>query len=77
MPSTKIHILQAKLDTDTISELYSLIDSHTSKPLHLQLSADPSDADVIITTIRMRKRFERHLAWKIAVITSHLPLIIC
>jgi hypothetical protein len=73
---TRIHILQAKLDTDTISDLYSLIESNTAKgPLHFELSADPSDADVIVTTVRMRKRFERHLDWKIAVMTSRLPYI--
>jgi DNA polymerase mu len=70
--STKIHILQAKLDADTITELYSLIDSSTTPDesgavVHLELSADSSDADVIVTNIRMRKRFERHLDWNIAV----------
>ena len=73
--STKIHILQAKLDADTITELYSLIDSSSQLPtpdesgpiVHLELSANPSDADVIVTNIRMRKRFERHLDWDIAV----------
>lgn len=64
-PSIKIHILQAKLDVDTITKLYSLIDN--AGPLPLELSADPSAADVIVTNIRMRKRFERHLHWNIAV----------
>lgn len=32
----------------------------------MELSADPSAADVIVTNIRMRKRFERHLHWNIA-----------
>jgi DNA polymerase mu len=63
---TKIHILQAKIDTNTITELYSLIDSRRTPP-YLVLSPDPSDADIIVTNIRMRKRFTRHMDWNIAV----------
>lgn len=71
--TTKVHILQPKIDPETFAELYSLVDPVTqhitsnSNPLHFEFSPDPSDADVIVTNIRMRKRFERHLDWNIAV----------
>ncbi|KAF8070730.1 DNA polymerase mu [Lyophyllum atratum] len=65
----KVYILQAKLDAATIAELYALIDSQQHAPhggLHLELCGDPSDADVIVTNVRMKKRLERHLDWNIA-----------
>lgn len=76
----KVYIVQEKLDTDAISELYTLIDSQqamvdsnnagdTTSParLKLELCTDVNQADVIITAVRMRKRLERHLDWRTAV----------
>lgn len=67
--SIRVHILQAKLDAPAIAELYALIDSQQRFPvdgLQLELCGNASDADVIISNVRMRKRLERHLDWNIA-----------
>ncbi|KAF6763040.1 DNA polymerase mu [Ephemerocybe angulata] len=66
-----IYIVQAKLDSSTINELYRLVDEHAPKSgsessLQLELCSDVKDAQVIITAIRMRRRFERHVDWDIA-----------
>lgn len=66
----KVYVVQAKLDENEISEIYNLIESHASREgdgLKLQLSTEPDKADVIITNVRMPKRLERHLDWRIAV----------
>ncbi|RDB25356.1 DNA-directed DNA/RNA polymerase mu [Hypsizygus marmoreus] len=62
----RVHVLQAKIDSGTIDELYALIDSETGRFLQLELCADPSDADIVITNVRMRKRLERHMDWTLA-----------
>ncbi|GLB37723.1 putative DNA polymerase mu [Lyophyllum shimeji] len=59
----------AKMDATAIAELYALIDSQqgfANDGLLLELCAEPSEADVIISNVRMRKRLERHLDWDIA-----------
>lgn len=58
----KIHILQAKLQPDILSELYALAESSGAT-----LVAEAKDAEVVITAIGMRKRLERHIPWEIAV----------
>ncbi|KAG5342625.1 hypothetical protein C0989_012130 [Termitomyces sp. Mn162] len=65
----KVYILQAKLDATAVAELYTLIESCKDVPdgLRLQLCGNPSDADVILSNVHMRKRLERHLDWDIAV----------
>jgi len=77
----KVYIVQAKLDEQTIAELYGLIEStQVSKEHHLELEIcnQVEDADIILTVIQMRKRLERHVDWRIAVcnsaiISSFLP----
>ncbi len=61
----KVYLIQAKLDSSAVHDLYSLLD--TNSDFNLQLSGDLEDADVIVTAIRMKKRLERHVAWDIAV----------
>lgn len=72
----KVYIVQAKLDDKTVRELFSLVDSirnadkgrsPSTQPLNLEICKNAEDADVIITGIRMKKRFERHVGWDIAV----------
>ncbi|KAF8346009.1 hypothetical protein F5887DRAFT_964521 [Amanita rubescens] len=60
----KVYLIQAKLDSSAVHDLYSLLDTNSN--LNLQLSGDPEDADVIITAIRMKRRLERHVAWDTA-----------
>ena len=57
-----VFIIQAKLDTQTIGELFDLAEISGVK-----LVPSPEDADIVITGIRMRKRLERHIKWEIAV----------
>jgi DNA polymerase IV len=61
----KVYLIQAKLDSSAVHDLYSLLD--TNNDLDLQLSGDPEDADVIVTAIRMKRRLERHVDWNTAV----------
>ena len=79
---TKVHIIQAKIDSNTIFELFSLVENH-GRPVHsrrqhaqgrrsadelnLELCGDVRQADVVVTALRMRKRFERHVDWDVAV----------
>ncbi|KAG5647081.1 hypothetical protein DXG03_001451 [Asterophora parasitica] len=68
--SIRVYILQAKLDASDTAELYALIDSQRRIPdvqgLKLELCGNASDANIIISNVRMRKRLERHLDWNIA-----------
>jgi DNA polymerase mu len=70
----KVYIVQAKLDADTATELYNIIEGFAFKgggsderTLQLQLCSEVEDADVVVTAVRMRRRFERHVEWKTAV----------
>jgi DNA polymerase IV len=55
----KVHVVQAKLGVDAISELFSVIDGHVnSEDLALERCSNPVVADVVITAVRMRKRLE-------------------
>lgn len=75
--SVKVFILQAKLEPETISELYKLIERKNESSswsgsagtghLDLEICSDVSEADIIITAVRMRKRLERHINWNDAV----------
>ena len=58
----KIYIIASKLDNGVVGELHELVER--SGAVHAR---SPEDADVIITAIGMRKRFERHVSWKVAV----------
>ena len=65
--SLKVYIVQAKLDEKTIRELHDLIEHSSPRNLGLVLCNNAADADIILTNIRMKKRLERHVDWKIAV----------
>ncbi|KAL1745039.1 hypothetical protein HDZ31DRAFT_37285 [Schizophyllum fasciatum] len=63
----KVHVVQAKLDPDEVARLYSLVETHrVDGLLDFELTPHPSDADVIVTAVRMRKRLERHVPWGLA-----------
>ncbi|EKM53596.1 uncharacterized protein PHACADRAFT_176005 [Phanerochaete carnosa HHB-10118-sp] len=55
-PSVKAYIVQAKMDGPTIAELFMLAERHCER-----LCDYAEDADVIITSITMRRRLERHI----------------
>ncbi|KAL7277561.1 hypothetical protein ACG7TL_008484 [Trametes sanguinea] len=61
LPDIKVYIVQAKLDVPTIAELFGLAERHAGG-----VCKDASEADVILTAISMRRRFERHVPWDIA-----------
>ncbi|KAL1945254.1 hypothetical protein VTO73DRAFT_2105 [Trametes versicolor] len=61
LPEIKVYLVQAKLDAAAISELLTLGERHTKG-----VCENAADADVIITAISMRRRFERHVPWDIA-----------
>ena len=62
LSSIRLFIVQAKLEGPTIAELFSLAEQHCKR-----LVSEPQDADVIVTAITMRKRFERTVPWTVAV----------
>ncbi|TFY83154.1 hypothetical protein EWM64_g845 [Hericium alpestre] len=61
LKGVKIFVLQTKLEAPTIAELLFLIERSGA-----ELCKDVKEASVIITAVRMRKRLERHIDWKIA-----------
>ena len=61
-PNVKVYIVQAKMDGRTIAELFVLAERHCER-----LCGDVEDADVIITSVTMRRRLERHVPWDVAV----------
>ena len=61
-PNVKVYIVQAKIDGPSIAELFTLAERHCER-----VCGDVEDADVIITAITMRRRFERHVSLDIAV----------
>jgi DNA polymerase mu len=64
----KVYIIQAKLDEKAIRELFDLIEHPSPRQnLGLMLCSSAEEADIILTNIRMKKRFERHVDWKTAV----------
>jgi hypothetical protein len=64
----RIHIIQAKLDNEQLSNIFFIIDSRRRSPTFgLERCAEAQDADVIITAICMRKRLERHIDRDLAV----------
>lgn len=42
-------------------------DGIDAKQLNLELCSDASQADIVITAVRMKKRLERHLDWNMVV----------
>ena len=80
----KVYIVQAKIEDESLLELYDLIESTQTAPdpkdrehnLQLELVSYFADADIIITSIRMKKRLERHVEWDIAVRLSDIHISI-
>ncbi|KIY69465.1 Nucleotidyltransferase [Cylindrobasidium torrendii FP15055 ss-10] len=69
----RVHIVSAKLDPTTLSRLCDHLDN--PRPLitpannanaYLVHAPSAEKADVIVTAVHMRKRFERHLDWDVA-----------
>ncbi|EIW53979.1 Nucleotidyltransferase [Trametes versicolor FP-101664 SS1] len=61
LPEIKVYLVQAKLDAAAIAELLTLGERHTKG-----VCENAADADIILTAISMRRRFERHVPWDIA-----------
>ncbi|KAH8834887.1 hypothetical protein DL96DRAFT_1701904 [Flagelloscypha sp. PMI_526] len=66
LPTVTVHIIQQKLPDSDIEELYSLVDKCDNEALSLKLTPSIEEAKVIVTTLRMRRRLERHLDWELA-----------
>ncbi|KAK7057567.1 DNA-directed DNA/RNA polymerase mu [Favolaschia claudopus] len=73
--TVKLYLVQAKLTSQDISELFSLVEAHNLKVnkspnnpnlTRLQFCHSPDNADTIMTNVRMRKRLERHIDWELA-----------
>ena len=62
LPNVNLYIVQAKIDASSLSELFALAERNCNK-----LCIDIEDADVILTAVTMRRRFERYLSWEDAV----------
>lgn len=75
LPEIKLYIIQAKLSSPRIAELFTLAERHCQK-----LCRDVDEADVVVTAISMRRRLERHMTWEVAVcrlfqtLSSEVPL---
>jgi DNA polymerase mu len=73
----KLYIVQAKLNAQDISQLFSLAETHNLRvsksrnavipETKLELCATAEEADIIISNVHMRKRLERHIDWDLAV----------
>lgn len=59
----KIYLLDEKLTADAVNNLYLLVDSIDG----LELCPNAEDADIIVTALRMTKRFQRHVDLDLAV----------
>ena len=74
----RIYIVQAKVDVNEMQDLYRLIDDTQADQgetvTRFELTTNHAEADVIITKLRMKKRFERHIPWNIAVSLRELLL---
>lgn len=62
LPNIKLYIVQVKLDGTAIAELFHLAERHCER-----LCQDIEDANVVLTAVTMRRRFERHVSWDVAV----------
>lgn len=69
----RVYIVQAKLSSDAVKELYQLVEefasssSETEQASEMELCSDPKKADIIITAVHMKPRLERHISWSVAV----------
>ncbi|KAJ7496908.1 DNA polymerase mu [Mycena latifolia] len=72
----KLYLVQAKLNAQSISELFSLAERHNLRvsksrneaqaETKLEWCPTAEESDIIITNVHMRKRLERHIAWDLA-----------
>ncbi|KIJ15525.1 hypothetical protein PAXINDRAFT_77120 [Paxillus involutus ATCC 200175] len=65
----RVHILPVKLQSGVLEGLINLVEKSSSGGVggqELQLTADVEQADVIVTTVHMRPRLERHIDWELA-----------
>jgi hypothetical protein len=77
-----VYIVQIKLDPGIISDVFRIVDSdqvftdpsNSHQGVRYHLCHDVSEADVVVTAVRMRRRLERHIDWDIAVRSSSLSL---
>lgn len=66
----RIFLVTAKISSEDVAALEELVrinDSRTGKALSVRLCNNVEEADAIVTCIRIRKRLERHVDWKLAV----------
>ncbi|KAI0821017.1 Nucleotidyltransferase [Irpex lacteus] len=61
LPEVKLYIVQAKIDGSSLAELFALAERNCKS-----LCTDIEEANVILTAITMRRRFERHVSWELA-----------
>jgi DNA polymerase IV len=71
LASHRVFILQPKLSQTEISEIFDLAESADA-----DIVSSPDEADIIVTTIGMRKRLERHIEWNLAVSVKLLPSLV-
>jgi len=57
-----MYIIQSKIDPEELDLLYSLAENNGA-----EVQTDIQKADVIVTSISMRRRLERHVSWEVAV----------
>ncbi|KAF9529665.1 DNA polymerase mu [Crepidotus variabilis] len=68
----KVYVVQTKIEEKDLQALFNTIESTQSNneapalAFQLVLASEYEDADIIITSIRMKKRLERHVSWDIA-----------
>ncbi|KII95670.1 hypothetical protein PLICRDRAFT_225804 [Plicaturopsis crispa FD-325 SS-3] len=65
--SVKVHIVQAKINAETVAELFALVESSSAHSgFHPILCDDARAAEVVVTAIATRQRLERHIDWVVA-----------
>ncbi|KIJ65936.1 hypothetical protein HYDPIDRAFT_174727 [Hydnomerulius pinastri MD-312] len=71
----RVYILPAKLETGTLEDLINLVEENSAqvhtgsgrvREQNLELTGDLEQADIIVTTVHMRRRLERHVDWELA-----------
>lgn len=62
----KVFIVSAKLSPQQVSSFVDQVEQNKST-LNISLCSNVKDADVIVTAVRMKRRFLRHVNWETAV----------
>jgi predicted TIM-barrel fold metal-dependent hydrolase len=68
----KVYVVQAKLTAEEIQELFRLVEDNCEK-----LCRIVEEADVVVTNVRMRRRLERHIDWRLAVGFQRIFDVVC